>query len=70
MIELISGMPAPQFEDESSLSSRIRVGPRFKRFPCFVLINAGCFLVLPEVRVSQVENNWSAVSDSPQLNIL
>jgi hypothetical protein len=32
MTELVSGMPAPQFGDESSSIARIRAGPRFMRF--------------------------------------
>jgi hypothetical protein len=59
MIELVSGMPAPQFGDESSLSARIRAGSRFKRFMCFALIDILCFRLPPEVGVHQVEDHWS-----------
>jgi hypothetical protein len=45
MIQLVSGKPAPQFGDESSLSVRIRAGSRFKRFLCFVLIDVKCLRV-------------------------
>jgi hypothetical protein len=51
MIELVSGMPAPQFGDESSLSARISTGSRFKRFMCFVLIDVRSF------RVPRVEDH-------------
>jgi hypothetical protein len=47
MIELLSGMPAPQFGEESSLSARFRAGSRFKRFLCFYLIVVRCFHVHP-----------------------
>jgi hypothetical protein len=63
MIELVSGMPAPQFGDESSLSARIRSGSRAKRYLCFVLTDVRCLRVLPGVRLSQVEDHcyrlWS-----------
>jgi hypothetical protein len=49
MTELVSGMPAPQFGDESSLSVKIRVGSRFKRFLRFVLIGVRCFRVPPKM---------------------
>jgi hypothetical protein len=52
MIELVSGMPARQLGDESSLSARIRAGSRFKQFLCFVLINVRYF------SVPQVEAHW------------
>jgi hypothetical protein len=32
MTELVSGMPAPQFGDESSECEKIRAGSKFKRF--------------------------------------
>jgi hypothetical protein len=51
MIELDSGIPAPQFVDES--------GSRFKRFLCFVLIDVTCFRLPPGVRVPQVEYHQS-----------
>jgi hypothetical protein len=31
------------------LSARIRSGPRFKRFPCFVLIDLRCFRLPPKM---------------------
>jgi hypothetical protein len=38
MIELVCGMPAPQFGDESFVRSKIRAGSSFKQFLCFVLL--------------------------------
>jgi hypothetical protein len=58
MTEPVSGMPAPQFGDESSLSARIRAGPRFKQFLRCVLINVRCFRVPPGVRIPQVEYHF------------
>jgi hypothetical protein len=52
MTELVSGMPAPQFWDESSLSAMMRAGSSFKCFLCFVLIYVSCF------RVPQLEDHW------------
>jgi hypothetical protein len=51
MIELVSGMPVPQFGDESSLSARIGTGSRFKQLLCFSLIDVRC-------RLPQEENHW------------
>jgi hypothetical protein len=51
MIEFVYGLPTPQFGDESSLSVRIRVGSKLKRFLCFVLIDVRSF------RVPQVEGH-------------
>jgi hypothetical protein len=62
MTELVSGMPAPQFGDESSLSVRIRAGSRFKRFLCFVWIDVRCF------RVPQVQDHWSRQCGSPHVS--
>jgi hypothetical protein len=59
MIELVSGMPEPQFEDESCLNARIRASPRFKQLLCFVLSDVRCFCLLPGVRLPQVEDRWS-----------
>jgi hypothetical protein len=47
MAELVSGMPAPQFGDESS-------------FLCFVLIDVRCLLVPLVVCVSRLKTNASA----------
>jgi hypothetical protein len=57
MIELVSGMPAPQFEDESSLIARIRAASRFKRFLSFVLMVVRCFRIPPGIRVPHVEGH-------------
>jgi hypothetical protein len=66
MTELASGMPAPQFEEKFFVSARIRVGSRFKRVLCFLLIDVRCFgiplrclLVILGVWVPQVEYHWS-----------
>jgi hypothetical protein len=40
-MDLVSGMPASQFEDESSW--RIRAGSKFKRFMCIVSIDVRRF---------------------------
>jgi hypothetical protein len=45
MIELVSGMPQPQFGDESSLSARIIAGSRFLSF---VLIEVR-FVGVPQI---------------------
>jgi hypothetical protein len=58
MTELVSGMPAPQFGDESSLSTRIRADSRFKRLQCFILIDISCLRVPTGLRVPQVEDHW------------
>jgi hypothetical protein len=64
MIELVSGMPAPQFGERMFVSARIRAGSRFKRFLCSVLIDVRCFsysltrLRVPSrVRIPQVEDH-------------
>jgi hypothetical protein len=59
MTGLVSGMPAPQFGDESLLSVRIRAGSKFKRFLYFPLLDVSivrCFRVTQGTRVSQVED--------------
>jgi hypothetical protein len=56
MIELVSGMPA-RYGDDIYVSARIRAGSRFKRFLCFVFIDAKGFTILLVVRVTQVENH-------------
>jgi hypothetical protein len=53
MTALVSGMPAYQFADESSLNAWIRAGSTFTRFLCFVLIDVRCF------REPQAEDRWS-----------
>jgi hypothetical protein len=58
MTGLVSGMLAPHFGDESSLSSMIRAGSRSKRILCFVSIDVRCFPVPPWLRVPEVEDDW------------
>jgi hypothetical protein len=55
IIELVSDLLAPQFSNESSLSARIRIGPRFKRFLYFVLIHVRCFHVAPKMSSRSLE---------------
>jgi hypothetical protein len=49
MIELVSDMSTPELGDESSLSARIRVGSRFKRFLCFDFIYVKYFRKPPKM---------------------
>jgi hypothetical protein len=61
MIELVSGMPTPQFGDESLLSLRIGAGSRFNRFLCFVLIDIKCLRVPLWVHVTRIEDNCNTL---------
>jgi hypothetical protein len=70
MTELVSGMPGPQFGDESSLSARIRAGSRFKRFLCFVFIDVRQYRValgirLPKLKTTDLENVGASTSHNP-----
>jgi hypothetical protein len=69
MTELVSGMPAPAFGAESSLSARIRAGSESRVFLYLILIYVRCFLVSPKiysctpwVLLLQVENHSSKQS--------
>jgi hypothetical protein len=59
MIELVSGMPAPQFRRRIFVSAKIRAGSRFKRFLCFILIYITSFSVPLGVCVPQVKYHCS-----------
>jgi hypothetical protein len=48
MAELVSGIPAPHFGDESSWM-RESAGSRFRRFLCLVLIDIRCFRIQPKI---------------------